>query len=144
MHSSPQAGYLYLINEAPVPKGGPASLNVLFPSPAAHGSALLSAGERVPIPSARDFFVFDDQQGEEKLWIVWASGPVAELEAVKKWVNPRDRGTIKDHHEAAAITDFLARHSTPNMEVIRDPSSRESVLHGRDDILVRLIKLEHH
>src|SRR5262249_7788011 len=109
--SSPQSGFFYLINEAPGVAGGSEGYNVLFPSPAADGSALVQATQETQAPSPQDYFVFDQQQGEEKLWMVWAKDAPAEMEMVKKWVNPRNMGRIGDTSEAAAVGAFLSRFS---------------------------------
>jgi serine/threonine protein kinase len=144
MFSSPQPGYLYLINEGPVSPAGTARLNVLYPSPSAYGSALLAPADAVPIPSAKDYFEFDEQQGEERLWMIWADAAVAELEAVKKRVNEQEMGTIGDRSEAAAVRGFLYAHGTSSTEVLRDGASRKTILRGKGKVLVYLIKLEHH
>ena len=142
--SSPQSGYLYLINEAPVTEGGPPSYNVLFPSLAANYSALLIPDQEIQIPSVKGSIVFDEQQGEEKLWMVWSKQSVAELEAVKKWVNPQDKGTIGDTQQVTAVREFLARHFASKPQVQKDEASKRTILRGQGDILVNLMKLEHH
>src|SRR5262249_21391058 len=77
---SPQRGYLYLINESPSAKGRPASFNILFPSPTANeGSSLLAAGKTIRIPEHDIGFVFDQEQGAEKLWLIWTANEVAAL-----------------------------------------------------------------
>jgi len=143
--SSPQPGCLYLINEAPITKGGRPSYNVLFPSPAANnGSALLIPDQEIQIPSGKEYFVFDEQQGEEKLWMVWAKQGVTELEAVKKWVNPRDKGTIGDIQQVATVREFLAKHFTSKPQVQKDEANKRTILRGPGEVLVNLMKLEHH
>lgn len=140
MFSSPQAGYFYLVNEAPA-----GELNMLYPSPAAKdGSALLAAGEDIPIPSPRDYFVFDEQQGEERLWMIWSRQTVPELEAVKKWVNAADRGRIRDTREGAMVRDFLSRYAGPGTRVTKDEAAKRTILSTTGEILVNLLKVEHH
>jgi tRNA A-37 threonylcarbamoyl transferase component Bud32 len=145
MFGSSEAGYFYLLNEAPAVGAGGPVYNVLFPSPARKdASALLSAGEDIPIPSGDSYFVFDEQQGVEILWMVWARQPVAELEAVKKWVNPRDRGRVGDAAEAQMLAGFLARSEGARARKEVDETSRMTVLRAGGELMVHLLKLEHH
>ena len=145
MFSSPQAGYFYLINEAPAGGSAAPEFNVLYPSAALiDRSALLSAREDIPIPSPQGFFVFDEQQGEEKLWMVWSRQTVPELEAVKKWVNPVDRGRVKDLREAVMVQDFLSKHASARPRVEKDEAGQRTILRSESDLLVNLLRLAHH
>jgi hypothetical protein len=133
--SSPQSGYLYLINEAPTSSiGGLPSYNVLFPSPGTGGSALIGAGQETPTPSAKDYFVFDEQQGEEKLWIIWATAAPPELEAVKKWVNPKDKGTVGDPREVDSVRAFLSKYSAAAPRTEKDEAGKRTVLRQSGDV----------
>jgi tRNA A-37 threonylcarbamoyl transferase component Bud32 len=145
MFTCPEPGYFYLLNEAPAPDAAAPAFNVLFPSPARKdGSALLSAGEDIPIPSAESYFVFDDQRGEEKLWMVWSRRPLPELEAVKQWVNPRDRGRVGDAAAARTLAAFFERNAASRARKEIDPASRTTVLRGAGDLMIHLLKLEHY
>ncbi|HEX8652145.1 MAG TPA: serine/threonine-protein kinase [Pyrinomonadaceae bacterium] len=109
--SSPQTGHLYLLNEGPA-EGGLTTYNLLFPTPSFNnGSPQLSADQRMQT----GWYVFDEHQGTEKFWIVWAAQPVAELEAVKGVVNPQDKGEIGDQQQRDAIRDLLAKESLNNL-----------------------------
>src|SRR5262249_45591739 len=90
--SSPQDGYLYIINEGPEIVNGLPQYNILFPDPReiADNAPSLSANQRLFVPKEPYWFSADNQQGTEKQWLVWAERPVAELEAVKKWLNEKD------------------------------------------------------
>ena len=144
MFNSPEPGYLYLINEGPVANNGLPAYNVLFPSPfRGSGSALLRPNQEIPIPSENDFFVFDSQQGDEKIWLVWAKASVPEMEAVKSWVNRRDQDRIKDPLQAGAVKQFLARHSERSPQVEKDEKNVRTVVRGPGDVLVGLVRLEH-
>jgi len=61
--------------------------------------------------------VFDKNQGTERFWLVWSTKSVAELEAVKGFVNERDKGTINDPSKADTVRAFLVSHNTPKPEV---------------------------
>jgi serine/threonine-protein kinase len=142
---SSQPGYLYLINEAPIAKNGLPHYNLLFPSSAANnGSALVVAGKELQIPPGEEYFVFDEQQGEEKLWTVWAGRSLQELEAARKWVNPRDMGAIGDPGEVRVIRDFLDKYSASKPEVVRDEVNKRTVVRGQGEVLLNLVKFQHY
>ncbi|MGH9836667.1 MAG: protein kinase domain-containing protein [Blastocatellia bacterium] len=143
--SSPQPGHLYIINESPAASGRQSSFNILFPSPTANqGSAQLAAGQTISIPEIGDGFIFDEEQGTERLWLIWTADAVAELEAIKRWANPQDKGEIRDADQAGALSDLLTKHSTPAPDAQKDEATKQTTVKGRGEILVKLIKLEHH
>ncbi|HST19713.1 MAG TPA: serine/threonine-protein kinase [Blastocatellia bacterium] len=143
--SSPQAGYLYVINESPTASGAAPSFNVLFPSTTSNNnSAQLAAGQQIQIPERGDGFIFDTEQGTEKLWLVWSANAVTELEAVKRWANSQDRGEVKDSAEAALLRKFLADHSTSKLDIEKDEDKKQTIVKGKGDVIAKLVNLEHH
>jgi serine/threonine protein kinase len=141
---SPEAGYLYILNEGPAPEGGTPAYNVLFPSPTTNGGlAQLTANQPIQIPE-RSWFQLDDEEGTEKIWLVWSAGPVEDLEATKQFVNSRDKGTITDVGRAAAVRDFLAKQPIAGPDVERDEERKQTNVRGRGDVLTYLLRLEHH
>jgi serine/threonine protein kinase len=138
--SSPQEGYLYLINEGPV-SGDTTTYNVLFPeSKTNNGSPRVSAEQKLQTAWMR----FDDHQGTEKFWMVWSASPVKELQAVNDAVNDQDLGEIRDAAKARSVRDFLNAHSSPKPDVAKDSAKKQTVVSGKGNVLVRLIELEHH
>jgi hypothetical protein len=87
---------------------------------------------------------FDDNQGTEKFWIVWAAAPVKELDAVTDAVNDQDQGEIKDSAKLRRVRDFLAKHSSPKPEVAKDSAKKQTTVKAKGDTLVNFIELEHH
>lgn len=143
--NSPQIGYLYIINESPPAKGQASSFNILFPAPTANeGSARLSAGQNVRIPDHDIGFVFDEEQGTEKLWLIWAADAVTELEELKRWANPQDIGAIKDAAQIETLRAFLADHSANEPQLRRDETSKQTIVKMKGDILVKLVNLQHY
>jgi serine/threonine protein kinase len=140
--TSPQSGYLYIINESPPVPGKDSSFNILAPT-ASQSSAQLAADKTVRIPDHDGAFVFDKEQGEEKLWLIWAAGAVAELESLKSWANPKDAGEIKDAAQIKTLREFLAKRSVVKPQVNRDDKGIQTVVKMTGDILIKLIKLEH-
>jgi len=142
---SPQRGYLYIINESPPAKGQSSSFNILFPAPTANqGSSQLAAGQTVRIPDHDIGFVLDEEQGTEKLWLIWAADAVAELEPLKRWANPQDAGAIKDAAQIETVRAFLAERSATEPQVTRDETSKQTMVRMKGDILVKLVNLRHY
>ena len=138
--SSPQDGYLYLLNEGPA-SGDATTYNVLFPEATTNGgSPRVTANQKLQTAWMR----FDDHQGTENFWLVWSASPVPELEAVTGAVNDRDLGEIKDGAKARTVRDFLKQHSSPKTNVTRDSSRKQTLVEGRGDVLVSFLELEHH
>ncbi|HEX5081682.1 MAG TPA: protein kinase [Blastocatellia bacterium] len=137
--SSPQPGYLYLLNEGPA-AGAAGNFRLLFPILSVnHSSARIGANE----PVVTGWYVFADEPGTEKLWIVWAAAPVNELEAVRDKVNPVDQGIVSDAARRDSIRDWLARRGASKIVVERDGGARQIIVRGRGDVLASLIRLEH-
>ena len=141
--SSPQAGYLYILNEGPVMEAGMPSYNVMFPSEGQ--PALLTADQRIQIPAEQEYWIqFDEQAGTEKLWMIWTAKSVAELEAVKEFADAEHMGVIDDPELTRAIQAFLEKYSESPPVVERDDVSKQTNVQGNGDVLVRLLNLEHH
>jgi len=138
--SSLQSGHLYLLNEG-FGAGEKVTYNILFPTPSANsGSAQVTANEKIQT----GWMVFDQNQGTEKFWMVWAAEEVPELEAVKGAANPRDKGEVSDRDQANAIKQFLDNHSSTKPEVQKDRSKKETEVKARGEVLAHLVELEHH
>lgn len=138
--TSPQEGYLYLLNEGPA-AGDETTYNMLFPEPKTNGgSPHVTAEQKLQTAWMR----FDDHQGTEKFWIVWAAAPVKELDAVTDAVNDRDQGEIRDSAKLRSVRDFLNQHSSPKPEVAKDSAKKQTNIKRKGDTLVSFIELEHH
>lgn len=143
--TSSQTGRLYLLNEGPPAEADQTpTYNVLFPSETANkGSALLRENQQIQIPQ-QSWFQFDEQQGTEKIWVVWAEKDVPELEAIKGFANPKDRGAVSSPGLRTAVNEFLKAHSSTNSYVKRDEDRKDTIVRANGEILVHVIKLEHH
>ncbi|HVS81850.1 MAG TPA: hypothetical protein VHE60_08945, partial [Pyrinomonadaceae bacterium] len=138
--SSPQEGYLYLLNEGPA-AGGETTFNVLFPEAKTNkGSSRVSAEQKLQTAWMR----FDEHQGTEKFWLVWSASPVKELDAATDSVNEKDQGEINDSAQARAVRNFLDKHSSPKPDVAKDSAKNQTSVKGKGDILVSFIELAHH
>jgi hypothetical protein len=142
--SSPQPGYLYILNEGPSGAEGAYSFVVLFPSSTANdGLSYLAANQRVEIPE-QGWFTFDAEQGTEKLWLVFSENAVPDLEALKRFANKKDQGLINDAALRVRVQEFLGAHSGAKATIEKDDESKQTSLTVADAILVHPIKLEHH
>ena len=139
--SSPQKGYLYILNEGPVATSAP-EFNVVFPSSTANkGSSLIAAGQLTQIPD-RSWLKFDAQQGTEKLWLIFSEDVVPELESLKEFASPQTQGLITDPAANKVVQNFLNTHSETRPSV--EPGERLTTLKSPGKLLVHPIKLEHH
>jgi len=142
--TSSQSGRLYLLNEGPAGADQTPTFNVLFPSETANnGSALLRENQQIQIPQ-QSWFQFDEQQGTEKIWVVWAEKDVPEMDAIKGFANAKDRGVISSPGLRTAVNEFLKAHSSSSPSVERDQDKKETIVKANSGILVHVIKLEHH
>jgi serine/threonine protein kinase len=143
--NSPESGRLYLLNEGPPAEGEETpTFNLLFPSQTANnGSVLVKEKQQIQIPE-QSWFQFDAEQGTEKIWLIWSEKDVPELEAVKGFSNSKDRGAIASPGLRTAVDQFLKAHSSPAPSVERDQEKKETVVRANGEILVHVIKLEHH
>jgi serine/threonine protein kinase len=141
-----QPGHLYVVNEGPAPVNGLPSYVILFPSPTANnGSAQLAANQQIDIPERGDGFFFDNDQGTEKLWLIWSKNSLPALEAVKHLANSTDKGLISDSAHIQAIRDLIAQsRAAQPVKVEKDDAEIQSNVLGNGDVMVHLINLEHH
>ena len=142
--SSPQSGYLYILNEGPATAGRASSFVVLFPSTTANGGlSYLAGNQAIEIPQ-QSWFQFDAEQGTEKLWLVFSSNTVPELETVRQFANQKDQGLIKDAALNSRVQEFLEAHSRAKETMEKDDELKQTSLRTAEPVLVHDIKLEHH
>jgi len=139
---SPEAGYLYIFNEGPPTASATTEFVVVFPSTTANNnSSLISAGQVVPIPE-KSWLEFDKQQGVEKLWLVFSTQAVAELEGARQFASPQSKNLVTNVGQNKVIEDFLATNSTIKPEL--EKGATLTTVKARGNLLVYAITLEHH
>ncbi|HKQ78966.1 MAG TPA: protein kinase [Blastocatellia bacterium] len=147
--SSPQSGYLYVINEGPAKPDGLPDINVLFPDTTINGgSAQISANQPIqfPRPSGKpeqDWFIFDREEGVEKLWLIWSERGVPEMEDVKGWGNPKDKGVIGNPQQIISVKKYLEAQSANQPDVVKDDVTQQTKLKAKGETLAYLVKVEH-
>ncbi len=132
-----QPGALYLLNEGPAASGA-REFNILFPTPKAGAVAQLTAGQKVQT----GWNYFDQNTGIEKLWIIWSSQPLADLDAVFR-AAAANRGVIADVADVGRVQNYLAQFQTNRPEVVADKSKEATFVKGRGDLVVTLVELSH-
>jgi len=138
-----ESGHLYVLNEGPKSTSEQPDLNTLFPSPTTQGdSSLLEPGQQIDIPQG-GYFKFDQQSGTEKLWLIWSKADIPELEDLKKWANPTDRGTVRDAAQAREISALLNRYAIHQAGATVDQQNQTTVLTAPGELLARRIDLDH-
>ncbi len=138
--SSLQRGFLYILNYGPAAGSAVDTFNVLYP--VGNSSAELADKQMIVIPPGENWFQFDEQEGTEKLWMIWSAKTVPELEAVKHLANPDDKGVVRDANQIQAIQSFLSKHSKDPVRIEREDQGTAVIAKG--DVLVNLLRLEHH
>jgi hypothetical protein len=138
--NSPQDGFLYLLNEGADEKGAKL-LRMLFPHP--QNNAALSAAVKANQQVQTAASAFDANPGIEKLWLVWASQKVPELERVKRLVNSKDLGAIRDAEQSKAIQDFLKQYGEPKPAKELDKATNRVTVKGGTEALIELLELYH-
>jgi hypothetical protein len=69
---------------------------------------------------------------------------VAELEPLKRWANPDDKGEIRDAAQIKALRAFLTTRSVAEPQVTRDEASKQTMVQMKGDVLVKLVNLQHY
>ncbi len=143
---SAREGFLYIINEAPEQVNGLPEYVTLFPSPTANdGSARLAANQQIAIPEQGDGFFFDQDQGTEKLWLIWSANSLPELEALKSLANPQNRGLVSNPAQVRSIRDLIAKLRSAQLPKIeKDEDNKQTNVLGVGDVAAHLLRLEHH
>lgn len=140
--SSPRPGYLYVVNEGPRSAPGRPDYNLLFPPTTAGGVAPpLAAGREVKIPEG-GALRFDDQEGTERLWLIYAARPVPELDAVSQTANQKQDIEIRDPAQARAVQEVISRRAPLTSHA--EKGGRVTSVSGESEVVVHEIKLEHH
>ncbi len=139
--NSAQPGFLYLLNEGPHPVNDLPAYVLLFPKPEFNnGSAELKGGQEM----ATSEIQFDEEQGTEKLWMVWSAAELPELESVKGVVNDKEKGVISNPDRIRAVRDLLNKfHGASKPVVEEDEVNKKTLVKGSGEVLVHLLKLEH-
>jgi class 3 adenylate cyclase/tRNA A-37 threonylcarbamoyl transferase component Bud32 len=137
--TSVDAGHLYLLSE----DGTESSVeyNLLFPTPKANQS---SSSIQANVEVATDKVFFEGHEATERVWMVWAASPIAELETeIERWKEPNYLGEIKETTKVAFLRSILKQNSKANLQIEQDEANMRVVIKGSGDTLVKPITLAH-
>ncbi len=106
---SPQSGFVYVINEGPG-SGGKTRFWILAAAP-------LNGGQAMETP----WYAFDPNPGTERLWLAFATGPVAAL---------GQAGEVTDAAQEAKVREFLNGLARPVRTVLAGSGVRLQAAEG--------------
>jgi serine/threonine protein kinase len=134
--SSSDPGYLYVFSET---RPGPndTSFKMIYPTVITNkGSASVGASQAVET----DRIIGTD--GTDNFWIVWSATTVAEFEGVKTEAFNSNGGLTATNLES--VKEFLRRKSLAvEMHTTRDELSETTVVQGKGEMLITLVKVRH-
>jgi serine/threonine protein kinase len=141
--SSPQSGFLYILNEGPHGQGQPAEFVVLFPSTSSNsGSALINENQPIQIPE-KSWIRFDQEKGTERVWLVFSRNAITELEPIRTYASMKTQGLITDASLRDRVQQFLRTHAEDKSSVTPNVERKETRISAREEMLVHSIDLEH-
>lgn len=136
-----QGGYLYLVSES-IDSGSTSSrFDWLYPG-GAQKSAWIPALQTVDVPSSPEHWTeFDNTKGLEKIWIVWGTKPLPELETFTRFADPPYQGEVRDAPAALRLRNFLSASS--RIEPSFDDRRESVFLSSQSDRIVSQLVLRH-
>ncbi len=136
-----QTGALYLLNAGPG-KNNLEEFNILFPLPGKGTDGPMLVAER-QIKS--DWYRFVDQTGIEKIWIIWSTTQLPDLDSIfsSAAANEKDPGVINGSEEIAKLRNYLKMYESAKPEVVSDKARKVTSIKGRGAIIVSLVELSH-
>ena len=130
-----QEGALYLFSEGKN-SNGETELNTMFPTPVNNnGDAQLAADKSLRTAG----YVFDDQRGMIKIWVIWAEQRIELLDGIIK-KSYDSRGVVS---EPKQLQSFIEQHRVPPPEITLDKDRFRVLLKGRRRIIVAMRELEY-
>ena len=137
--SSPNPGYLYVLNEGP-PAPNSTSFVLIYPRRAINGgSATLGANQSVQ----SDWTIFRGPAGAENVWIVWSASPVTQIELAKEEAFRSLNGVLVDQ-SLMIVKEFLeSKQDEVKVRVTHYKTSQTVLVRGSGDVLVTLAQFNH-
>lgn len=137
--SSPNPGYLYVLNEG-LPETNSTSFVLIYPSRAINnGSATLGANQ----PVQSDWTIFRGPAGAENFWIVWSASPVTQIESAKDEAFKSLNGGL-ENQSLVTVKEFLRmKQDEIKVRVTHYKASQTVLVRGPGDVLVTLAQFNH-
>jgi len=150
--NSPQACYLYAVNEAPERANGLPVYTLMFPINGDSAQVAANKTTQILAPGGdpEGWFEFVDKKagvenetGVEKIWLIWSERGVAEMESIKYLANRRDMGLVSDPEQISRLDSYLKALAQTAVEVEKVEKSGMTKFKGRGEVLAGAVKLEH-
>ena len=136
-----QSGALYLLGVGPGIKT-PEEYNILFPLP--------EPGKPIPTLSANqtyqsEWLRFLEKTGAEKLWIIWSTKPLPELDAIFSQAAAQSKlpGQITDASHIEKVKEYLNLYDASKLQVVSDRETKTTWVKGHGEVIVGLLILSH-
>jgi serine/threonine protein kinase len=150
--TSPQACYLYAVNEAPERADDLPVFTLMFPING--DSAQIAANKMIQILASDEdpegWFEFVDEKagvenetGVEKIWLIWSERNLAEMESIKYLANRIDMGLVSDPEQIRRLDSYLKALAQTTVELEKDEKSGMTKFKGRGEVLAGVVRLEH-
>lgn len=134
--SSPDPGFLYVLNEGPPDEQG-IIFTLVYPTPS-RKNALVSNE-----PVNTNWNTFRGRAGTENLWIVWSASSISELESAKTEAFNNRKGAVTNADSIRAVRELLTKYSEPKPESTKDTTGKQTHVRSNGDVVVKLAQLEH-
>lgn len=134
--SSPDPGFLYVLNEGPPDEEG-IIFTLVYPTPLRKNAFVSNE------PVNTNWNTFRGRAGTENLWIIWSAASVSELESAKAEAFNNRKGAITNADSIRAVREFLTKYSEPKPESTKDTTAKQTRVRGNSDVVVKLAQLEH-
>ena len=99
----------------------------------------MAASQTLQIPE-KSWFIFDPEQGVEKVWLVFSEEALPEFETIREFANRK--GLITDPARNEAVRNFINTYSAAKPAVEKGDKLTTLKIQGK--LLVYPIRLEHH
>jgi serine/threonine protein kinase len=134
--SSPEPGFLYVLNEGPPDEDG-TTFTLIYPTPLRKNAFVSNE------PVNTNWNTFGGRAGTENLWIVWSASSISQLESAKAEAFNNRRGAVANPDSIRAVREFLTKYSEPKPKSTKDATVNQTHVIGDGDVVVKLAQLEH-
>lgn len=134
--SSPDPGFLYVLNEGPPDEDG-TIFTLVYPTPLRKNAFVSNE------PVNTNWNTFRGRAGTESLWIVWSASSISELESAKTEAFNNRKGAVTNADSIRAVRELVTKYSEPKPESTKDAAAKQTHVRGNGDVVVKIAQLEH-
>jgi len=103
----------------------------------------LAARVAATVPSDGHWIEFDREKGTERIWMVWSKTPIAQLEALRHFMNARYQGEIADGKSARNLAAAVAGWRGSALPPLYNNGLNAVLLRSATDQIIGKIELRH-